>query len=152
MRDVHSKQNYGREMNHKKITTPLRGKEATTSIHDAALHLAEELGPENVTIEKIAESANVAKTTIYRRWPNAAAVIMDAFLTEIRPVISYIPQAKLSETFELALIDFSKALVPSRKDLLLHLIAAAQSEPDLSKAFWDSWISPGPICGLYPRI
>jgi len=39
-------------------------------------------------MEGIADEAHVARTTIYRRWPNKAAVIMDAFLAEVGPEIA----------------------------------------------------------------
>jgi len=34
-----------------------------------------------VTIEKIADLAKVSKATIYKWWPNKAAVVMDGFLS-----------------------------------------------------------------------
>ncbi|CAN5770546.1 hypothetical protein BH11PSE13_BH11PSE13_32350 [soil metagenome] len=37
----------------------------------------------NWTVERNAEHSGIAKTTIYRRWPNAAAIVMDGFLDEI---------------------------------------------------------------------
>jgi len=40
-------------------------------------------------MEAIAAEAHVARTTIYRRWPNKATVIMDAFLAEVGPEIAF---------------------------------------------------------------
>ncbi len=40
-------------------------------------------------MEAIAAEARVARTTIYRRWPNKATVIMDAFLAEVGPGIAF---------------------------------------------------------------
>ena len=115
---------------------------ATVRVESAALELARRLGPERVTIEGIATAAGVAKTTIYRRWPNAAAVIMDAFLNDMRPLIAYRPGKTLRETFGNALKDLAAALEPSRRDLLCHLVGAAQSDPDLARAFWTNWVGP----------
>ena len=119
-----------------------RSDDATKAIGKAALELAHELGPDRVTVEKIAAAAGVAKTTIYRRWPNAGAVIMDSFLADIQPSIAYRQGATLRDTFRYALTDLARALEPGRRDLLRHLLATAQSDPDLAKAFWDNWISP----------
>ncbi|WP_198159764.1 MULTISPECIES: TetR/AcrR family transcriptional regulator [Sphingomonas] len=114
----------------------------TDIVREAALALAREFGPGRVTVEGISTASGVAKTTIYRRWPNAAALIMDAFLDEIGPVIAYRPTATLIGTFSNALHDLARALTPSRREMLRHLVAAAQSDPDLGAAFWENWIKP----------
>ena len=119
-----------------------RSSGATEAAHKAALKLAHELGPEKVTIERIAAASGVAKTTIYRRWPNAAAVVMDAFLADIQPLIAYRRGKTLRETFTNALNDLARALDPARRDLLRHLVGAAQFDPDLARAFWENWIAP----------
>ncbi|MGK7652221.1 TetR/AcrR family transcriptional regulator [Roseovarius sp. B08] len=124
--------------------------EATQGIRTTALRLASEIGPQNLTMEGIASSSGVAKTTIYRRWPNAAAVIMDAFLCDVDPIIRYRPQPQISETMIVALKDFVRSLTPERLALLRHLIGSAQADEELAKAFWANWISPrrqeGALC------
>jgi len=47
----------------------------------ASYDLLLEIGFGAVTVEKIAERAKVSKATIYKWWPNKAAVVMDSFLS-----------------------------------------------------------------------
>jgi AcrR family transcriptional regulator len=51
----------------------------------AARDLVAELGYQQVTMERIAERAGVAKTSLYRRWPTRAAVITDAVADDLAP-------------------------------------------------------------------
>ncbi|GMK38917.1 TetR family transcriptional regulator [Paenibacillus sp. CCS19] len=57
-----------------------RNVEAQKSILSASYALLVEHGFETVTVDKIAERAQVSKATIYKWWPNKAAVVMDGFL------------------------------------------------------------------------
>ncbi|MDT8873360.1 hypothetical protein RAA17_25210 [Komagataeibacter rhaeticus] len=84
----------------------------------------------------------MAKTTLYRRWNSAAAVVMDAFLSELTPQIAYRTGQDVRQTLVFALEDLSAALDAPRRKLLRHMIAAAQSSSVLEKAFWDRWIAP----------
>ena len=72
---------------------PIRGrprdKDADVRILKTALRLVERTGFRSVSMEAIAAEAHVARTTIYRRWPNKATVIMDAFLAEVGPGIAF---------------------------------------------------------------
>jgi AcrR family transcriptional regulator len=67
-----------------KLRKPIRGrprdKDADARILKTALRLVERTGFRSVSMEAIAAEARVARTTIYRRWPNKATVIMDAFI------------------------------------------------------------------------
>ena len=54
-------------------------------ILNTALDLAFEVGFRALTVEAIAAKTGVGKTTIYRRWPNKGAVVMDAFLSIVGP-------------------------------------------------------------------
>ena len=55
----------------------------TAAILRAALELGEDLGFEGLTVEGIAARSGIAKTTIYRRWANVGAIVMDAFLADV---------------------------------------------------------------------
>lgn len=125
-----------------------RSAAATEAARSAALKLAYDLGPERVTMEAISSHSGVAKTTLYRRWNSAAAVVMDAFLSELTPRIAYRAGQDIKQTLIFALEDLSHALDEPRRKLLRHMVAAAQSSSVLEQAFWDRWIAPRRKAGL----
>lgn len=125
-----------------------RSEAATEAARSAALKLAYDLGPERVTMEAIASHSGVAKTTLYRRWNSAAAVVMDAFLSELTPRIAYRAGQDVKQTLIFALEDLSHALDEPRRKLLRHMVAAAQSSSVLEQAFRDRWIAPRRKAGL----
>ena len=55
-----------------------RSAEADRAIIDAIVDLLVERGYREVTIEAVAARAGVAKTTIYRRWPSKADMVVEA--------------------------------------------------------------------------
>src|ERR1700736_506869 len=61
-----------------------RDHEATALVLKTTFDLLDEDSFAHLTVQKIADRSGVAKTTIYRRWPNVASIVMDAFLSEIR--------------------------------------------------------------------
>ena len=67
--------------------SPARGrprrKETDHSIHGAALRLLRAGGPAAVTVEAVATESGVAKTTIYRRYPDREAVLRAALKAAI---------------------------------------------------------------------
>ena len=60
-----------------------RGEQVRLLILETAIDLVFEAGFRSVGVESIAARSGVAKTTIYRRWPNKAAVVMDAFMMRV---------------------------------------------------------------------
>lgn len=119
-----------------------RSEDASASVQQVALDLAHQGGMANATVEKIARKSGVAKTTIYRRWPNAAAIVMDAFLQDMSPLIEYRIQPTLKQTFASTLKQFIAALNGPRGVLLRNLLGAAQADADLQSAFQKQWIGP----------
>ena len=58
-----------------------RSAEADDAILDAALDQFCDYGYDGLSVERVAAGAGVAKTTIYRRWANAADLALDAMRT-----------------------------------------------------------------------
>ncbi|MBM2615796.1 TetR/AcrR family transcriptional regulator [Actinoplanes sp. LDG1-06] len=67
----------------------MAGRKRDPRAQAAALAAAEELltevGYHSVTMEKIAERSGVAKMTLYRWWPNKAAIVTDAVRAKLAP-------------------------------------------------------------------
>ncbi|WP_320775912.1 TetR/AcrR family transcriptional regulator [Streptomyces sp. CRN 30] len=68
---------------------PRRGRHRDPQAHAAVLRatreLVAELGYHRVTMERIAERAGVARMTLYRWWPNKAAVVTEAVADRLAP-------------------------------------------------------------------
>ena len=119
-----------------------RNEEATAAILSASLDLMEEVGLKAVTMEGIAARAGVTKTTIYRRWPNAYSIVLDAFLQEIVPTLEFEPQASLRETVRADM----KALAASFRGrpgrIFAPLLGVAQFNAEVRDALWERYIGP----------
>jgi AcrR family transcriptional regulator len=96
-----------------------RSQHARQAILDAALALVEKRGYSAATIEAIAARSGVAKTTIYRWWPNRAALVVDLLV-------------------RLAM-EAAEAL-PGR--LLISLLGEAEHDPDIRGALQRGLFTP----------
>jgi AcrR family transcriptional regulator len=124
---------------------PTRGRprdpRTRATILAAARTLLERGGLTAVTIEAIASKAGVSRPTIYRYWPNAPAVAMAAFLdasgapTDARASRS--PLAALRAQLHAVADAFA---APAGRSVAA-MVAAAQSETELAKAFRNEFIA-----------
>lgn len=64
---------------------PHRDPEAHAAVLAATRELVAELGYKGVTMDRIASRAGVARMTVYRWWPNKAAVITEAVADRLAP-------------------------------------------------------------------
>src|SRR5580698_370094 len=80
-------------------TTAARGgRPRSERLHKAILKAAVDLvlssGFRSLSMDGIAARAGVGRMTIYRRWPNKAAIIMEAFVMRVDPgTLSNLPKA-----------------------------------------------------------
>ena len=107
----------------------------------AARALLEKGGLTAVTIEAIANKSGISRPTIYRYWPNAPAVAMAAFLEA-----SGAPSAgKTTRSPLLALRAqlhaVAEAFAAPAGRSIAAMVAAAQSETELAKAFRNEFIA-----------
>jgi len=58
----------------------LRGERLVTNVLEATIAELSRLGAENLSVESVAERAQVNKTTIYRRWPTPEKLVRAALL------------------------------------------------------------------------
>jgi len=124
---------------------PTRGRprdpRTRATILAAARALLERGGLTAVTIEAIAHKAGVSRPTIYRYWPNAPAVAMAAFLDA-----SGAPTAAKTSRSPLAALRaqlhaVADAFAAPTGRSVAAMVAAAQSETELAKAFRNEFIA-----------
>ncbi|WP_210251167.1 TetR/AcrR family transcriptional regulator [Bosea sp. F3-2] len=116
--------------------------DVTATILRAALELGEEVGFEALTIEGIAGRTGVAKTTIYRRWPNVAAIVMDAFLGEITKAAPIQKNATARESFRASMKLLVRAYNGQQGRIMRTLLGRAQVDSRLLDAMKLRWVEP----------
>jgi AcrR family transcriptional regulator len=119
-----------------------RDESARQRILDAALELLQEESFAQVTVESIAARAGVGKATVYRWWPNKAAVMIEAFRDAVAPEVPFPDSGCLEDDIRLQLDKFTRMLLSPWGRMLTGFVAAAQNDPDMAAALSDSWISP----------
>ncbi|WP_255355599.1 TetR/AcrR family transcriptional regulator [Agromyces sp. Soil535] len=109
---------------------------------DAAAELALD-GAAGAGVDAIAARAGVSRTTVYKWWPSAAAVLLEGLLDRTHATIESAPSATTSE----ALHTYLARLVALVRDtpagaLLKGLIAASSADPGVGRALVDDWLAP----------
>jgi AcrR family transcriptional regulator len=122
------------------------GRPRSPKIHQAILKAAVDLvlshGFRAVTMEAIAEKAGVGRMTIYRRWPNKAAVVMDAFVARVDSETLFTPAKNFTESIRLQMRTMAKAFRGQDGTLIRALLAEAQFDPELAGALRERWTMP----------
>ena len=106
----------------------------TAAILRAALELGEELGFEGLTVEGIAARSGIAKTTIYRRWPNVGAIVMDAFLADVTRLAPIQVRSTARESFTASMRLLARAYRGRLGKILRPLLGRAQADENLREA------------------
>jgi len=120
----------------------LRPEEIETVIIDTAFASLREHGFRAVTVESISAKTGIAKTSIYRRWPNKAAMVMEAFLFKIGPGIEFPRNPSYVESIRLQMLALAKAFRGPYGSMIKALLGEAQFDAELADAFRTRWIAP----------
>jgi AcrR family transcriptional regulator len=115
---------------------------ATASILQAAMDIAEERGFDRLSVEGVAARAGVAKTTIYRRWPNVWAILMDAFIADVSRLAPIEQRRSARESLAESIRLMARAFRGRHGKVLRSLLGRAQAEPGLVEAYWSRWVEP----------
>ncbi len=113
-----------------------------TSILTASYELLLESGFKGVTVEKIAERAEVSKATIYKWWPNKAAVVMDGFLAA---ATNRLPVPDTGSVFEDVLIhatNLCRFMESQQGRIIAEIIGEGQQDKVLMEACRSRYIHP----------
>jgi AcrR family transcriptional regulator len=119
-----------------------RDEDARKRILRAALDLMNETGFAQVTAEAIAERAGTGKATVYRWWPNKAAVVIEAFREAITPELPLKDTGSLHNDLTAQARTFARVLSGPGGRMLRSFIVAARSDPDVAAAYRSIWSEP----------
>jgi len=129
------------------------GRPRSVKTKEAILFAAYELLLENgfgaTTIEKIAERAGVSKATIYRWWPNKAAVVMDAFFDA---AVVRLPIPDTGSTINDMIIqvnNLAKFLISREGRIINEIIAEGQFDQKLAEAYRTIYFKPRRLDSRY---
>lgn len=119
-----------------------RSERARVAILSTALKLLGEKGFPELTIEAVAARAGVSKATVYRWWPNKAALIADAFANSTTKRLHFPDTGSLRTDMSRQMRQVIKIFRSPRGRILSAILAAGQSDSALLTAFRERFMRP----------
>ena len=100
-------------------------------------------GGAGANVDAIAARAGVSRTTVYKWWPSAAAVLLDGLLERTRGTLEAPASATTRDALEASLSSLVALVRDTPAGVLLRgLIAASVTGPTVGRALIDDWIAP----------
>jgi AcrR family transcriptional regulator len=119
-----------------------RSEQARVAILRSTLKLLAKNGFPDLTIEAIADHASVGKATVYRWWPNKAALITDAFATSTTRKLHFPDTGSVRTDMSQQMRQVIKIFRSRRGRILSAILAAGQSDREVIAAFRDRFMRP----------
>lgn len=119
-----------------------RSAETREKILAATAELLSEGGLPAVTMEAVAARAGVAKTTLYRWWPNRAALALDCVAARMAPIADGPRSGRFRDRFRHQLTATLRLLGGRQGQAILALIGAKQIDPSLGRAYTEQIARP----------
>src|SRR6202007_2744822 len=101
-----------------------------------------ESGFKALSMDAIAGRAGVGRMTIYRRWANKAAIVMDAFVARVDPNTLFSPAKSYIESIRLQMRTMARVFRGKDGALIRALLAEAQFDSELATAVRERWTMP----------
>lgn len=120
----------------------LKAERTRASLHAAVLELAEEHGFEAVTIEQVADRAEVGVSTLYRYFPNKDAILLDPVERDVGALAAALRARPQEEPQDLALghaLEEYLSAATADHAHLTRLRAQLDRAPGPRARLWDLW-------------
>jgi len=121
-----------------------RSERARQAILNSTLEFLEqrENGFANLTIEYVAARAGVGKATVYRWWPNKAALVADAFASSVTHKLFFPDTGFVCDDIAQQMQQLVKIFRSRRGHVVSAILGAGQSDSTLVTAFRDRFLKP----------
>ncbi len=119
-----------------------RDEDARQRILDAAFELVGANDPGAVAINDIADTAGVAKQTIYRWWPSRTAVILDALVDGTMKATPFRESDDIRADFDAHLRTVIRLFESPTGGLIRELLAESQSDDVIASEFRERFWGP----------
>lgn len=124
----------------------LRNEQSHRAILEAFIALIAERGYAQISIEGLAKHAGVGKQTIYRWWSSKGEVALEALDVTLGTVVGFPDTGDIVADLRTQMAGVIRMFAsPDVGPLCRGLIAAAQSDPALSRAHIDKVIEPASV-------
>jgi len=120
------------------------GDQLRSAVMAAALEEIVEVGVARASMDSIAHRAGTGKATLYRRWPNAGALILDAIVEVLAGLVRPIDPtaASLREALVEMFSHLTDALNSPRGQILRDLIGGSAHDPAILSQVRDRFMLP----------
>jgi AcrR family transcriptional regulator len=119
-----------------------RSEESHQAIIKATLDLLSLMGYDRLSIDAIARSAGVGKTTIYRWYASKEELVADA-IESVREEIEIPDTGTLSSDIDCIIeIAVKTTLTPLGRQILAMIIGAASTSPQFAQVYWIKYLLP----------
>jgi AcrR family transcriptional regulator len=119
-----------------------RCEDTRKAILRSTLKLLQETGFPDLSIESIAADADVGKATVYRWWPNKAALVADAFSCSADQELRFPNTGSVRSDMSIQMKHLVRVLRGRRGRIVAALIGGGQSDPELIAAFRERFMMP----------
>ncbi|QEW00333.1 TetR family transcriptional regulator [Microbacterium caowuchunii] len=117
--------------------------EVRADVLAAAGRILLEDGLTAVTFERVAKEAGASKTTLYKWWPSPGALAAEAYFAQSRPLLAFPDSGDVRADLIAQLTSFVRLLTTGgAAGPVSQLIGAAQLDPDLARAWSETYALP----------
>ncbi len=119
-----------------------RSEKSRKKILDSTNKLLLHMSVQELSIEAIAKKAKVGKTTIYRWWPNKAAVVMDALVNQPGMRAPMPTAHNNTEAIRMQVDKLIRLLHSNNGQTIAQLFSEAQGDEASLRVFEDGFLGP----------
>lgn len=125
-----------------------RNQQTHEAILDAARALLQRDGESRFSIEQVAASAGVSKTSIYRRWPTKGALLIELYMEGLSDGITQDARSLRVELKRYLLATVERLQDPLWRRILSSLVAEGQYDPVTAQLLRERVVAPRRAAGL----